>query len=196
MNISKSLQHMPKRTHPRMQKTCQHCGDLYIGTKASRLCSKRECKTASNRAWGKRHLSETLDRRKARQREQGIEPKEHNTQQIKSEVKVFGVCNNCGSTFEPESKYHQYCNNCKRTKAYEKQIIINRIEYSVKAVIEAHLGENEGLMQTIEQMYPNHDQLEQQRIFDECYHELLKRYSQSYFEENEYENQECNMPVN
>ncbi len=166
----------------RMEKVCIICGDTYIGVKASRLCSKRECKQASNRAYQKRTLAETLEKRRMKQRASGVEVREYNNDHMIPKRKS-DMCEYCGDKISDFSGYQQYCET--HRNAYKRKIveyINNSTPYDIGAVIESHLGENDGLINIIQDMYPNYDQLQHQRIFDECYQELLNRYGREYFE--------------
>lgn len=169
------------KVHKKYTKICVECGDEYEGSKQSRVCNKPHCKNASNRAWQARNLARLNEIKKLKNRKAGVEVRDYNNDHmIKSSVIKAGHCNRCGKQFEPESKYAQFCPDCRKLNNFP-EIIINSTVVDVDLVIDNHLGEDDGLINIIQDMYPNYDHLQHQTIFDECYQELLKRYGEAYF---------------
>jgi hypothetical protein len=167
----------PKYVFERIEKICKNCSEPYYGTRNSRYCDKSYCKNACTRAWNKRNESLLAERRRKKNARQ------NNEKDIKSEVKVLGICNYCGSSFTPESKWHQYCNECKRTHAFEHHI--NRYEsVDWNNLIELNIGENESLMSIIESEYPQFTSDEDKEYLWNIVADMMEdKYGESVFEE-------------
>lgn len=182
MEVSKA----PKKSntqHKRFEKTCVQCGNTYIGVKQSKICENPNCKREQYKSWKSQNLDSIRERHTMKKIKNGIVAREYNTKDdIESEVIKEGHCNQCGKPFNAESRYAQFCQDCRRTFG-KKEIIINRYDgVDIDKIIKEHLNSQDGLITIIELMYAGLTPNEHQRIFDECYQELLNRYGRGYFE--------------